>query len=115
MSRYIDLDEYIKKLNSDEIVEKMANNPFLYEQGYLSGLIRASITAKQIPTADVVEVRHGEWGDMKHNKKESNYYRVCSLCKWEYPVVTVGQHLKKYTYCPNCGAKMDGERREDGT
>lgn len=56
----------------------------------------------------------GEWKDVQRPYKTSSGskgtspYRVCSACKWEYPVVTVGQHLKKYNYCPNCGARMKG-------
>ncbi len=55
-----------------------------------------------IPTADVVEVRHGEW------KKSSPYNRFmnCSVCGF-------GQDHTTFKYCPNCGAKMDGERREE--
>lgn len=56
----------------------------------------------------------GEWKDVQRpyetsaGRKGSSPYRLCSVCKWEYPVVTVGQHLKKYKYCPNCGARMKG-------
>ena len=52
------------------------------------------------PTADVVEVRHGEW------KKSSPYNRFmnCSVCGF-------GQDHTTFNYCPHCGAKMDGERR----
>lgn len=53
--------------------------------------------------------KEGEWKDVQRPYQTS--YRVCSACKWEYPVVTVGQHLKKYNYCPNCGARMKGEKR----
>lgn len=53
---------------------------------------------------DVVEVRHGEW------KKSSPYNRFmnCSVCGF-------GQNHTTFRYCPNCGAKMDGERKENGT
>lgn len=60
----------------------------------------------------------GEWEDAHRpyetlsGHKGTTPYRVCSACKWEYPVVTVGQHLKKYNYCPNCGARMKGENDE---
>lgn len=50
MERYINLDRYIERINREDIVEKAKNNPFLYEQGYLSGLIQASIAAKTMPT-----------------------------------------------------------------
>ena len=48
--------------------------------------------------ADVVEVRHGVWHSTVMRNNE------CSLCHDKY-------HFT-YPYCPTCGAKMDGERRE---
>ena len=52
------------------------------------------------PTADVVEVRHGEW--LFHDTDENDMTIVkCSECG-----------RKRYfgaNYCPNCGAKMDGK------
>ena len=68
-----------------------------------------------IYNADYRKVKQGEWVDVKKSHstslggKGTSPYRMCTACKWEYPIVTVGQHLKKYNYCPNCGAKMKGE------
>lgn len=50
----------------------------------------------------LVEERYGEWVKYPHN---SGIY--CSECR----------HKRRYRdikdkYCPNCGAKMDGERKE---
>ena len=55
---------------------------------------------EQTPTADVVEVRHGEWKPLMTicNRGE------CSEC---YEIGAV-----RWKYCPNCGAKMYGERKE---
>ena len=53
------------------------------------------------PTADVQEVRHGKWEKCKECCCE---YR-CSVCEYELCRTT--------NYCPNCGAKMDGERGID--
>ena len=53
-----------------------------------------------IEDADVVEVKHGEW--VRH--KENCLYNKCSICEKE--------HCCEDNYCPNCGAKMDGERKE---
>lgn len=52
------------------------------------------------PAADVVEVRHGEWLYVH------TYLRGrCSIC--QSPMQYDNQ-----PYCANCGAKMDGERKE---
>lgn len=52
------------------------------------------------PTIDAVEVVHGKW----INKK--NYWYQCSNCRQHYQVI---QGSMYYNYCPNCGAKMDGD------
>lgn len=52
-----------------------------------------------VPTADVVEAKHGEW--ISHEG-----YEECGEChtKAIYP----------HNYCPNCGARMDGTPKERG-
>lgn len=54
---------------------------------------------RYIHTADVEEVKHGEWITRKSIHKEEFY--VCSVCK------TATDDI--WRYCPNCGAKMDGK------
>lgn len=53
----------------------------------------------EIPTADVAPVVHGRWDILDGYKTR----RVCSVCGWDAP-----EYGKFYSYCPNCGAKMDG-------
>lgn len=60
---------------------------------------------KEIPAADVVEVVHGQW-----EKYPSEMYRRCSVCKVEYEVTP--KFNVRPNYCPHCGAKMDGERKD---
>ena len=53
-----------------------------------------------IPAADVAPVRHGKWEIVVgSNGKE---YMVCTCCRVSQDLTGV------FTYCPNCGAKMDG-------
>jgi hypothetical protein len=54
---------------------------------------------KQEPAADVVEVVHGEWID----RDEKTWCSKCDASNKQY----------KPPYCPHCGAKMDGERKEE--
>ena len=54
-----------------------------------------------IPTADVVEVKHGEWIETGDRKLDVIYSgQKCSVCGYVY----CGD---KTNYCPCCGAKMD--------
>lgn len=57
---------------------------------------------KNAPTADVAEVKHGEWGrqvlvDDGFGGKRVGY--ICPVCNEFVP--------HKGNYCLNCGAKMD--------
>ena len=59
------------------------------------------------PASDVVEVVHGEW--IKHESMVLS--RQCSNCKGWYTKTTINEYT--YRFCPNCGAKMDGERKDE--
>ena len=64
------------------------------------------IELDNIPTVDAVEVVHGRWDETEeevwHLYKRWSITRFrCSQCK------QTGN--KKSNYCPNCGAKMDGD------
>lgn len=58
------------------------------------------------PAADVVEVRHGKWVD--HMVRDWR----CSICGEKINKVRNVDgycYEDKPHYCPNCGARMDGE------
>lgn len=65
--------------------------------------------------ADFVEVKRGRWIEKEQGYttnlggKGKKPYRECSICGWDYPVITVEQHFKQYKYCPHCGADMKKE------
>ena len=69
---------------------------------------------KAIPAADVAPVVHGKW--IPHREKSREYigtvlvhvkydYWLCDTCGYR---VENGQPM--YNFCPNCGAKMDGDK-----
>lgn len=59
---------------------------------------------KSQPTADVQEVKHGEWeyidGDVGYSQAK------CSFCG---EIAIFGDEENIALYCPNCGAKIDGD------
>ena len=60
------------------------------------------------PTIDAVSVVHGEW----IAKYEGSYLQrrmYCSVCGKRSGIGGIKSNQLK-PYCPNCGAKMDGER-----
>jgi hypothetical protein len=64
-----------------------------------------------VPTADVAEVKHGEWKPIvtQDSYLEPPYCDTCkcSVCEYE---IDVSETV--YKYCPNCGAKMDGGKND---
>ena len=84
MSRFINADELLHKLPDD--------------LPYKASVKRVLM---QAPTADAVEVRHGEW--KKASDKAPRY--VCAACNHLF-------NNKEYKYCPFCGAKMDGKKED---
>lgn len=55
------------------------------------------------PAADVAPVVHGRWID------DGSGIIICPECERGYNL-----HAKYTHYCPNCGAKMDGEKKDGG-
>lgn len=67
-----------------------------------------------LPTADVEPVRHGRWKKSKGNERptENGFVHddryVCDCCGWGCCCET----KLDFSFCPNCGAKMDGGEGE---
>ena len=58
-------------------------------------------------TADVAEVKHGEWQDRLRPYDDEI---ICSVCGAVFN--TIDNCTEKFNHCPNCGAKMDGGKAE---
>lgn len=83
---------------SKEYIERGALLEILENQGH------ADIDdVLNIPAADVVEVKHGEWVNMVRAVIDT--VGDCSECGKEAVWRTLN---KPYALCPHCGAKMDG-------
>ena len=101
MARYIDADKLIeeyKRAIDEEWNKKTAPSSWsMAWENVIEDL-------EEAPTADVVELKHGEWV----LRRQSNGVRThqCSVCG--RPIYTIDEDLKDYApYC-HCGAKMDG-------
>lgn len=90
MAEYIDRELLKRAVHASDLVnrEKMA--------------LLACVSS--IPASDVAPVRHGRWdgGTCTHCKLPWDYNMVQNADDWGYmdPMPN---------FCPNCGAKMDGE------
>ena len=79
-------------------------------RGYAESLIADPILKMAVnavlnktPRVDAVEVVHGRW-------EKFGYDFRCSACG----VYQCGHYIGMTNYCPNCGAKMEGETGSNG-
>ena len=83
-----------RPIDADALYDALYDNEFqtFCPLDEVSGVIAAA------PTLDYEPVRHGYW-----ICQDNTYIRfMCSVCELKnYPI--------KYSYCPNCGAKMDAK------
>lgn len=89
-------------INRDSVIE-------LSREYYSQGLKEEAVPVKairNIPSADVQPVVHGEWVDGGVDGVGAcgiEYrYNKCSVCGYEY------SFPMKYNFCPNCGSDMRG-------
>lgn len=98
--------EYIEREKVKEVIKLFGKGAIEDGQKVLDPVDDIILLAKamdMLPTADVAEVRHGEWkieSDPINDPKGYFIRIVCSECG-----LKTGQ---KSNYCPNCGAKMKG-------
>ena len=99
MTKYIEL-EALKNRFAKRLVWLKKDIHDEYSLGLHDGCEYDTKLIDEIPTADVAPVRHGEWEIVVgSNGKE---YMVCTCCRVSQDLTGV------FTYCPNCGCRMDG-------
>ena len=59
---------------------------------------------------DAVEVVHGRWNKHDRSGLSIKGFMACSACNVMIPTADDNRYcLHRLNYCPNCGAKMDGD------
>jgi predicted RNA-binding Zn-ribbon protein involved in translation (DUF1610 family) len=95
------VNEYIRKQDAVDLINKISNLDLKAKGGIC-------ISLANLQKADVVQVIHGKW------KKIGVWGRVyrCDQCGnfLDFDAVNAGRG--DANFCPNCGAKMDGKRKE---
>lgn len=74
----------------------------------LTRLERAYAEIREMPAADVAEAVHGKWVHSRYDRSSGQFDVVkCSRCGLE--AYAMAYHVRDGNYCPNCGARMDGD------
>lgn len=69
---------------------------------------RISCPIWKAPAADVAPVRHGKWAHSRYENCSEQFEIVkCSCCGHE--AYAMAFYVRDGNYCPNCGARMDGD------
>lgn len=82
--------DYIDRREAFEIASDLRD--CISVEGYWAWVERI----KRLPSEDVAPVRHGRWGKV-------NECSECGCQPW------YERDINFLHYCPNCGARMDGE------
>ena len=90
------MNDYIKRGYAKTAICSSCANPCSLAEKANNPCVTV-IELARIPSADVAPIRHGRWDcDISG--------AWCSVC---------GEYSEgEWNYCPNCGAKMDGENDE---
>lgn len=96
MAEYIELEAVMKTVkdgNHSDFGRSMADLTSLRE------------VLEDTPAADVAEVKHGKWKPCFEDWRNQIEGDECSVCGFRQ----YGTSIRTYHYCPNCGARMDGD------
>ena len=97
----------MRTIDADKLVDMLYDNEF----AVLCPLDEVSGVVDACPTVNAVPVVHGCFEPcFDENGNWRQGFAKCSNCGKEY----YAQVINHFGYCPNCGAKMDGERKDGG-
>ena len=80
-----------------DYIKNLCQNPANSED-WLGGVCDAINAVEDVNAVDAAPVVHGKWEVI-----ENCGITRCLACKWNF------KGYIEYKYCPNCGARMDGE------
>ena len=94
------MKEYIERAALKRELAPYEENDFSQQMDVILAIVDAQ------PAADVVEVRHGRWGEYESFPLTSSLNgHPCSECGMHFSTLAI----PVMKYCPNCGARMDKE------
>lgn len=83
----------------DDYIKREALRDALYDADAIT--MNGVKILNQFPSSDVAPAKHGKW-ETNSDRPDS---LICSICKCGFDMWKHDPH----NYCPNCGARMDGD------
>lgn len=97
MDDYISRDMAIARLTKVEVPNRLAT------------MTDAKREIAEMPAADVAPVVHGQWISLTECSNAGVYCSICHKKVYKEDYAWCNRKNKvRSSYCPNCGAKMDG-------
>ena len=101
--------KYVEREALNDVIKRLSREPAYQHEGedYYCGVCAVDGEIAMLSTADVVEVRHGEWITCCEEPRITN--SSAGVSKFWFECSECGRkELHKEPYC-HCGAKMDGK------
>lgn len=100
-------DEYIRKQDAVDALDRIFDN---VPMELTTEILRLRRELRGLPSTDVAPVTHGGWMDAEIVDGDTAFpVQVCTVCSTFFPLAYTGGG---HRFCPNCGAKMDSEKKE---
>lgn len=104
--RRIDANELVSKINKLEIFYFTGETDVAVHDCQMVELGAVLAEIDDAPTMDAVEVVHGKMRRVFFSYQNNHY--ECTCCNATF----LTNSAPYWNYCPNCGAKMDGDGNE---
>lgn len=97
--------EYIER---ESLIEEAKHNKAVCQA--IADIVDVKDIINNTPAADVAPVRHGHWISLDDYFEDAE----CSECGDALVIgdCSFNDFCECYKYCPNCGAKMDGDKND---
>lgn len=99
----------MRPIDADALVENLDKECGDLDLQYNSEYEQLVNYIESQPTLDYAPVRHGEWITVYPFEDNPQTTLKCSECHTCQPIY---EH-EEWTFCPFCGAKMDGGKEDD--
>ena len=99
--KVLTMAEYIEREATVKLLRSLGSRDCRREKGTIQEAIKMVSFSEYTPAVDVAPVRHGRWEVVVGS--DGKEHMVCTVCRKQQDLTGV------FSYCPNCGAKMDLE------